>query len=858
MSFMWPYRVLSPGVMAQAFPTAGSTVDLDFANGRLYWNGTTALSTALLVDRGGSVLAYAYNSDGTWSPYLDDKPRIGVGTGLLVEPATTQRILNNSDFAGAGWTASNMTLSDSGATPVVGGVTITIVTVPPGSTGVAIPAGITSIDVYSYGPNGNGGNGTINTNSGGGGGGGAYAETTGIIVTPNSTLEVRVPVGGTQAPCYLKNNAGTIVVSADYGTNAVGNTAGLGGLLANCIGDHIFTGGNGGAGSVAAGNRGGGGGGGRPLPIAMNGVANYSGRVGASGNSNGGGGGATNTAPSSGTAAGATAGVGGVGADANTGAGGGAGGTAVLAASAGSGGGGGGGGVSGVGIHGAAGSALPSTLTYGATTLSAPGAQSGSGGGGFGGNGGSGGGAGGGGGSTAVAAGTGGTGGDATMYIVYGSTSATRLTATAANGYIKQTYSPVNTTYTGSIAGTTLTVTAGSAISLLSIVGGAAPDTKITLQLTGTPGGIGTYTVSVSQTLGSTTLTELLNRCPSIVIRPRTVTGAIYLSQDGGVTQTDIRSQLIAGYWVQAFTPYDARATPEWRLTIATSGDSVDVIWAQLEDHIYATSPIPTTSSAKTRGSDLVRLNLASFPAWITTDAVTVLQTVNTHAGNTSVSGLATGGAWTWCQMWGQGAVIGSVTASISGLVMTVTGVDPGVVPATYVGVSGAGVTANSQIFAQTSGTAGSTGTYSLLPTQTVGSETMNLLDTQAYTANAIPKTAIPASNKQVGVTVVNSASALVYGFDPLVAEYVEGRWSRAAFSATSSTRQGVVALDGDTTTSSPQATWADSTKFTEFAIGMQMPGATTLVGYTGRLIIISGTQWSAGQLATWTAVPYP
>lgn len=61
--------------------------------------------------------------------------------------------------------------------------------------------------------------------------------------------------------------------------------------------------------------------------------------------------------------------------------------------------------------------------------------------------------------------------------------------------------------FTGSIAGTTLTITAVIAGVILGVPGlyfpGVAGGTAIVNQLTGTPGGVGTYTVSVSQTAGS-------------------------------------------------------------------------------------------------------------------------------------------------------------------------------------------------------------------------------------------------------------------------------------------------------------------------------------------------------------------
>ena len=65
---------------------------------------------------------------------------------------------------------------------------------------------------------------------------------------------------------------------------------------------------------------------------------------------------------------------------------------------------------------------------------------------------------------------------------------------------------------TGSIATTTLTVTAVASGTLLvgDLIAGAnvTAGTYITAQLTGTPGGIGTYTVSISQTAASATVTS--------------------------------------------------------------------------------------------------------------------------------------------------------------------------------------------------------------------------------------------------------------------------------------------------------------------------------------------------------------
>jgi hypothetical protein len=71
----------------------------------------------------------------------------------------------------------------------------------------------------------------------------------------------------------------------------------------------------------------------------------------------------------------------------------------------------------------------------------------------------------------------------------------------------------VNTAvFTGSIATTVLTVTAitsGTIVIGTTLSGtGVSGSTTITGQLTGTTGGVGTYSVSVSQTVSSTTITS--------------------------------------------------------------------------------------------------------------------------------------------------------------------------------------------------------------------------------------------------------------------------------------------------------------------------------------------------------------
>jgi len=84
-------------------------------------------------------------------------------------------------------------------------------------------------------------------------------------------------------------------------------------------------------------------------------------------------------------------------------------------------------------------------------------------------------------------------------------------TGTGGTGTYTLTYTGSTSSVTGSISGTTLTVTAvGSGTVIIGQVltgTGVTSGTTIVSQLTGTTGGVGTYVVSASQTVSSTTIT---------------------------------------------------------------------------------------------------------------------------------------------------------------------------------------------------------------------------------------------------------------------------------------------------------------------------------------------------------------
>ncbi len=136
----------------------------------------------------------------------------------------------------------------------------------PGTYSFTVPGGITEITVECWGAGGGGGRSTSDNTGRGGGGGGAYATKT-FVVIPGEMYSLTVGAGGSGGNLTaLQNSGGSSFFGANVvlasGGGGVGNnssTAGLGGVDTDCIGDIVFSGGNGADGS--GGNSGAGGGG---------------------------------------------------------------------------------------------------------------------------------------------------------------------------------------------------------------------------------------------------------------------------------------------------------------------------------------------------------------------------------------------------------------------------------------------------------------------------------------------------------------------------------------------------------------------------------------------------------------------
>lgn len=117
-------------------------------------------------------------------------------------------------------------------------------------------------------------------------------------------------------------------------------------------------------------------------------------------------------------------------------------------------------------------------------------------------------------------------------------------------------------------------------------------------------------------------------RVVSFYIKRITGSGAVGICQDG-VTFTDISAQLNS----TGFTLVSLAATqlnPSFGIRLSTSGDAVDVDFAQLETGPIATSPIVTAGATATRNADVCTMTVQ--PAVSYGALYAQIRTVNDHA----------------------------------------------------------------------------------------------------------------------------------------------------------------------------------------------------------------------------------
>jgi hypothetical protein len=150
------------GVPSWVLP--GATVDMDFADS-LYYGGTLANLLSVTNSTGG----YVTNADGTLTLIGANLPRIGSGTGLLVEQSSTNTALHSRDMTQASWVAVNMTtaLNATGADGVANSATTLTATAGNATILQALTIGSTT-ETYSVYLKRVSGTGTINISENGG------------------------------------------------------------------------------------------------------------------------------------------------------------------------------------------------------------------------------------------------------------------------------------------------------------------------------------------------------------------------------------------------------------------------------------------------------------------------------------------------------------------------------------------------------------------------------------------------------------------------------------------------------------------------------------------------------------------
>lgn len=118
----------------------------------------------------------------------------------------------------------------------------------------------------------------------------------------------------------------------------------------------------------------------------------------------------------------------------------------------------------------------------------------------------------------------------------------------------------------------------------------------------------------------------------SIYIRRRTGSGTVSLinPNGGGITAVTVTSQ-----WARySVTGNGSASTNFFGVRLATSGDEVDIAYAQLEAGSFPTSYIPTSGSQQTRSADIASIPVSAFG--YNQDAGTVV--VEAQVADTSVS----------------------------------------------------------------------------------------------------------------------------------------------------------------------------------------------------------------------------
>ncbi len=296
--------------------------------------------------------------------------------------------------------------------------------------------------------------------------------------------------------------------------------------------------------------------------------------------------------------------------------------------------------------------------------------------------------------------------------------------AVSFNGYITAGAQDTASTFAATFAGSVMTVTGsvtGSALAVGQTITGpsVAPGTKISSLGTGS-GGSGTYNMSTSNSLSSSTTFTSHIYAPAITVTSMnsvSITGATWSSANNGtVTFTAAANWVLPGtvFTVSGASPSGYNGT--YIAGVGTNGTGTTIA--------AVSWPVATLANpgAYSSGGSFV----GTIEPGMYVPGVTGQQMISPYG---TFGSTGTGGAGTY------GLTVASnsgfnITASISGTTLNVTTSGAGsfeqLVPGQIFTTAG-GVSSGTQITAQTSGTGGTVGNYTVNNSQTVSSGTLTL-----------------------------------------------------------------------------------------------------------------------------------
>jgi hypothetical protein len=315
--------------------------------------------------------------------------------------------------------------------------------------------------------------------------------------------------------------------------------------------------------------------------------------------------------------------------------------------------------------------------------------------------------------------------------------------------------SPSAATFTGSITTTTLTVTvvlSGTIAVGQALFGdGIAQNTVITALGTGT-GGIGTYIISDSQTVASTSINT--TAAPAIfdgVIVGTTLVVSSVTSGTLQIGQTIEAAGIVDGTIITAF------GTGTGGVGTYTVSSSQNLNY----DAQFTASITTTVMTVTAVAEGVIANNDYVYGSTVSVDTlITSLGTGTGGTGTYNINNSQTVGSSTIF----AAPVAAVVTASITGTTMTVTAVTSGTLSVGQL-IKGTSVQNDTVITALGTGT-GSTGTYTVNVSQTVGSTTISAL-TVVRPFYSINWTVLPATDGafQGGGTVDITDNFFVYNY---------------------------------------------------------------------------------------------